>query len=99
MVLYPLQCTKNPLILTSTCNGTVITVNRGEHDNNQSTTNNNPAQPANNQDASSTNTKRNNSNKNYIGQVVIPYTQGTAKAFKTYVVSMVSRYTSRAIQQ
>ena len=42
--------------------------------------NNNQVQPANNQDASSTNTTR--SNKNYIGQVVIPYTQGTAKGFK-----------------
>ena len=42
--------------------------------------NNNQAQPTNNQDTSSTNTTR--SNQNYIGQVVIQYTQGTAKGFK-----------------
>ena len=135
MVPYPLECTKNPLILTNTCNGTVITAylpssvigtlshrvktiftnpellkrelkhlreamgkckyptwainkvqnkvlnnNHREHDNNQPNTDNNQAQSTNNQDASSTNTTR--SNKNYIGQVVIPYTQGTAEGFK-----------------
>ena len=56
----------------------VLDNNRGEHDNNQSNTNNNQVQPDNNQGASSTKT----SNKNFLGQVVIPYTQGTAEGFK-----------------
>ena len=55
----------------------VLNNNWGEH---QPTTNNNQAQSANNQDASSTNTTRRN--KNFIGQVVIPYTQGTSEGFK-----------------
>ena len=45
-------------------------------------TNNNQAQLTNIQDASSTNTTTTRSNQNYIGQVVITYTQGKAKGFK-----------------
>ena len=54
----------------------VLNNNQGQHDN----INNNQAQPTNNQDTSSTNTTR--SNQNYIGQVVMPYTRGTAEGFK-----------------
>ena len=56
----------------------VLNNNQGEDGN----INSNQAQPTNNQDASSTNTTTTRSNQNYIGQVVIPYTQGTAKGFK-----------------
>ena len=56
----------------------VLNNNQGEDGN----TNNNQAQPTNIQDACSTNTTTTRSNQNYIGQVVIPYTQGTAKGFK-----------------
>ena len=58
----------------------VLNNDQGEHDNNQPNTNNNQAQQVNSQDASSTNTTR--SNKNFIGQVVIPYTQGRSEGFK-----------------
>ena len=54
----------------------VLNNNQGNHDNK----NKNQVQSTNNQDASATNTTR--SNKNYIGQVVIPYTQGTSEGFK-----------------
>ena len=62
-------------------------------------TNNNQAQASNIQESSSTNTTTTRSNQNYIEQVVIPYTQGTAESFKNICVSMVSKYTSRATQQ
>ena len=71
----------------------VLNNNQGENGN----INNNQAQPTNNQDTCSTNTTR--SNLNYIGQVVIPYTQGTAEGFKTYVVSMAFKCISRVTQQ
>ena len=58
----------------------VLNNSQGENDNNQPSTNNNQAQPSNSQGASSTHTTT--GNKNFIGQVVIPYTQGTAKGFK-----------------
>ena len=54
--------------------------NWGEHHNNQPNTNNNQVQPDNNQGTSSPNTTT--SNKIFIGQLVIPHTQGTAKGFK-----------------
>ena len=58
----------------------------GEHDNNQNSKNNNQQQPDNNQGASTTNTTPRPTNS--IGEVVIPYTQGTAKCFK----SICSKY-------
>ena len=54
--------------------------NWGEHDNNQHSTSNTQPQIDNNQGASTTNTTPGPTNT--IGQVVIPYTQGTAKGFK-----------------
>ena len=57
----------------------VLNNNQGEHDN-QPNTNNNQVQLSNSQDASSTHTTT--SNKNSIGQIVIPYTQGTAEGIK-----------------
>ena len=73
----------------------VLNNNQGENGN----TNNNQAQPSNDQESGSRNTTTTRSNQNYTGQVVIPYTQGQPKALKTYVVSMVSKYSSRATQQ
>ena len=60
----------------------VLNSNQGEHDNNQPSTTNTKVQPDNNQGASSTNRTTTTSTKNFKGQVVIPYTQGTAKGFK-----------------
>ena len=58
----------------------VLNNNWGEHDNNQHSTNNNQPQSDNNQGASTINTTPRPTNT--IGQVVIPYTQGTAEGFK-----------------
>ena len=58
----------------------VLNNNQGEHDNSQHSTDNNQKQPDNNQGASTTNTTPRPTNT--IGQVVIPYTQGTDKGFK-----------------
>ena len=71
---------KYPTWASNKVQNKVLNNNQVEHDNNQPNTDNNQAKSPNNQDASSTNTTR--SNKNYRGQVVIPYTQGTAKGFK-----------------
>ena len=60
----------------------VLNNNQGEHDNNQPSTTNNQVQPDNNQGTSSTNRTTTKSTKNFIGQVVIPYTQSTAEGFK-----------------
>ena len=76
----------------------VLNSNQGEHDNNQPSTTNTKVQPDNNQGASSTNRTTTTSTKNFIGQILIPYTQGTAEGFKKIVVSMVSKYISREKQ-
>ena len=59
----------------------VLSSNWEEHGINQhNTSNNNQPQVDNNQDTSTTNTRPGPTNT--IGQVVIPYTQGTAESFK-----------------
>ena len=55
----------------------VLNNNQGENDSN----NNNQAQQTNGQGENSTNTTT-TGKQNYMGQVVIPYTQGTSKGFK-----------------
>ena len=67
---------KYPNMAINKVQSKVLNNNWGEND-----SNNNQAQQTNGQGENSTNTTT-TSKQNYIGQVVIPYTQGTAKGFK-----------------
>ena len=69
---------KYPVWAINRVQSKVLNNNWGENGN----TNNNQAQPTNGQESSSTHTTGTRSNQNYVGQVVIPYTEGTAEGFK-----------------